>query len=56
MPTSVGHQLQAGQPSITGSYTKPLFIIMKKSGIMHKSDVVLVGNYEISGLDRIASS
>jgi len=44
----VSLQLQTGQPSVTGDFTKLLFITMEKSGVKHKTDVVLVGDYEVS--------
>jgi len=44
----VSLQLQAGQPIITRDFAKYLFITMQKSSKQHKTDVVLVGNYEVS--------
>jgi len=44
----VSLQLQAGQKRRNKDYTKALFITMEKSGKQHKTDVVLVGDYELS--------
>ena len=47
--------LLSGQPNPFGStMTKPLFVVMDKSGSIHKSDVVVTGDFALAGSQSVA--